>query len=427
MPRIVLPKLHTGQIDAYNARSKLHAVRCGRRWGKTVMAVAIAADRALNGRRVAIMTPEHKQFTEPYDALDELLDPVMRSSNQSTGRMRLTTGGHIDFWQLNDNLKAGRGREYHDVLIDEAAFTKNVQMMEIFERAIKPTTLTTDGSVWAFSTPNGVDPDNFFYRICTEPKLGWTDFHAPTATNPYVTPELIAKEMASMHPLVAQQEYLAEFVNWSSATFFQLAYFLINGQPVAYPKHCGTVFAIMDCAVKSGSANDATAVLYCAYDPFAVGHKLTWLDYELHMIDAASLEFLAPAVLARCDDLARQCGARDGATGILAEDAAGGSVLIQQAAARGWAVHALDMSLTMKGKDERAMIAGGPAYRGDCKISEFAFNKLVEWRGRTLNHLTQQVTTFRIGDKDAAKRADDLLDCAAYSIIVACADRLTAG
>lgn len=71
------------------------------------------------------------------------------------------------------------------------------------------------------------------------------------------------------------------------------------------------------------------------------------------------------------------------------------------------------------------MLAGGPAYAGDVKISQYAFDKTVEWKGRTLNHLLQQVTTFRIGDKEAYKRADDLLDCAAYSIIVACADRRT--
>ena len=59
--------------------------------------------------------------------------------------------------------------------------------------------------------------------------------------------------------------------------------------------------------------------------------------------------------------------------------------------------------------------------------SQAAFDKVQEWRGRTLNHLLQQVTTFRIGDKDAAKRADDLLDCAAYSLIVACADSRTMG
>ena len=142
----------------------------------------------------------------------------------------------------------------------------------------------------------------------------------------------------------------------------------------------------------------------------------------MHSIDAASLEHLAPRVLQRCEDLAKQCKARNGSIGLLVEDAAGGQVLIQQARARGWPIKPIDSKITARGKDERAMIAGGAAYAGKCKISRHAYDKTVEWRGRTMNHLIQQVTTFRIGDKEAYKRADDLLDCAAYSMIVGCTD-----
>jgi hypothetical protein len=87
----------------------------------------------------------------------------------------------------------------------------------------------------------------------------------------------------------------------------------------------------MDCAVKSGTANDATAILYCSISQFH-GHPLIWLDYEMHSIEAASLEYLAPRVLKRCEELAAQCNARNGSLGLLVEDAAGGQVLIQQAA-----------------------------------------------------------------------------------------------
>jgi len=114
--------------------------------------------------------------------------------------------------------------------------------------------------------------------------------------------------------------------------------------------------------------------------------------------------------------LAAQCGARRGSIGLFVEDAAGGTVLIQQGQAKGWPVTPIPSKLMAKGKDERAMIAGGPAYRGECKISRHAFDKVIPWKGRNLNHLVHQVVTFRIGDKDASKRADDLLDTACYSI-----------
>lgn len=421
---LTMPTFHKGQAEIYTGRTQYNVVSCGRRWGKTKQLIALAADSAMRGEKVGVFTPEHKQLLEPYDELREILQPVTVRASKTEGTIRTKKGGVVDFWPLNDNELAGRGREYHRVLIDEGAFTKNGQMLDIWTRSIKPTLLTTRGDAWVFSTPNGIDPNNFFYRIWHEPDFGWKTFHAPTSTNPYVPQDELEKERKSAHPLVWQQEFLAEFVSWDSASFFTLDFFLDHGKPVAYPAKCDGVFAIMDCAVKSGSAHDATAILYCSVSKFH-GHPLIWLDYEMYSIEAASLEFLAPKILARCEELAKQCGSRNGSLGILVEDAAGGQVLIQQAVPRGWPIKAIDSKLTARGKDERAMLAGGPSYRGDCKISQYAFDKTTEWKGRTLNHLLQQVTTFRIGDKDAYKRADDLLDCATYSIITACADSRT--
>ena len=421
---IRLPTFHPGQADIYWGKTQYNVVGCGRRWGKTKLLVGLAADYAAKGRRVGIFTPEHKQLLEPYDELRQILLPVTARASKTEGTIRTTTGGLVDFWPLTDNELAGRGREYHRVLVDEAAFTKNGQMLDLWNRSIKPTLLTTKGDAWVFSTPSGIDPNNFFYRIWHEADMGWTTFHAPTSSNPYVPLDELEKEKRAAHPLVWRQEFLAEFVSWDSETFFRLDFFLVDGKPVPFPKKCDSVFAILDCAVKSGSENDATAVLYCATSEF-YGHPLVWLDWELHSIEAASLEFLAPKILARCEELAKETRARQGSIGMLVEDAAGGQVLIQQARPRGWPITAIDSKLTARGKDERAMLAGGPAYRGDAKISQYAFDKVQDWKGRSMNHLLQQVTTYRLGDKESYRRADDLLDCAAYSIIVTCADRRT--
>ena len=127
-------------------------------------------------------------------------------------------------------------------------------------------------------------------------------------------------------------------------------------------------------------------------------------------------------ILQKLEKYAAACGARNGSQGLWVEDAAGGSVLIQQAKAKGWQVRAIPAKLMMKGKDERAMLAGGPAFRRECKVSKFAFDKVVEWKGRSMNHLMRQVTSFRMADPDAYKRADDLMDCATYSIALVLAD-----
>lgn len=422
MAEILIPKLHAGQQNIWENRAQLNIVCCGRRFGKTKLMVAIGASSSIQGRKAGLFTPEHKQLAEPYSELEEILNPVVKRKSKTAGEIRLKTKGLIDFWAVNDNDLAGRGREYHVGCMDEAAFGKDKQLLDIWRKSIKPALLTTRGSFWLFSTPNGINQDNFFYQAWHDPELGFKQFHAPTSNNPYVPLDELEKERQSAHPLVWKQEFLAEFVSWDSATFFKLDYFLDNGLPVGYPTKCDAVFAVLDCAAKSGTNNDATGIIYFAVSLYHE-HPLTILDYEMHSIDAAMLEFLAPKVLEKCETFAKECNARNGSMGAMVEDAAGGIVLLQQAKAKGWDMRAIPSALMAKGKDERAMIAGGPAYQGLCKLSRHAFDKTVEWKGRTQNHLIYQLTTFRIGDKEAYRRADDLLDCVTYGIALTLSDQ----
>lgn len=400
------------------------------------MMVTLTGDPPIKGRKSAIFTPESSQWREPFDDLKESLQPLIRRSDASKGLIRLSTrgplndGGKVDFWHCDDNPLAGRGREYHRVCGDEIAFAKNSQMAMLWKKAIRPTLATTQGEAWFFSTPNGADPENFFWQLCNNPELGFTEHYAPSSASPYMPPEELALIKAGEHPLVFLQEYEAKFVDWGAESFFKPEWFLgADGQPVGYPTKCDGVFAVMDCAAKSGSQNDATGVAYFAFHKFAPQGqpRLIILDYEMHAITAAMLETLAPRVLARCTELAGQCGARFGSMGAFVEDAAGGIVLNQQAKLRGWPLHAIDSDLMMKGKDERAMMAGGPAYQELCKISRYAMDKIMDWKGRRTNHLWHQLLSFRIGDKDAYKRPDDLLDCVCYGIVILLVNRKLPG
>jgi hypothetical protein len=51
------------------------------------------------------------------------------------------------------------------------------------------------------------------------------------------------------------------------------------------------------------------------------------------------------------------------------------------------------------------------------KFVHESFNKLVEFKNESKNHALKQILSYRIGDKEAYKRADDLADCFAYSVI----------
>lgn len=427
-----LPFFHTGQVKAYQNRTRYQALRCGRRWGKTDYFKILAGDCVAKGRNVGIFVPNYKIQTEVYAELEDSLSAIKKSASKGEWVQRFTTGGRIDFWSL-ENERAGRSRKYHLALIDEAAFTKNNTMMGTWEKAIAPTLLDFEGEAVVASTPNGIDEENFFYQVCMKPEMGFREYHAPTYENPFMPMPLpretkeqwllrrrkeFEKLKRTNHPLVYQQEYLAEFVDWSGVAFFEKDKMLVDGLPVKIPQHVDFVFATLDTAVKDGQEHDGTAVVYWGRSKH-VGHPLVILDWDIIQIQGALLETWLPTVFQTLDALASQTKARFGSVGVWIEDKMSGSVLLQQAANRGWAAQPIDSKLTGVGKDGRAISVSGYVYQGLVKFSELAWNKTKMFKGFEKNHLASQVLTFTIGDKNAATRADDLLDAFCYGVAIA--------
>jgi len=416
-----LPQLHEGQQSAFNALSRFSVIRCGRRWGKTAMMQVIACAGAAQGEKIGWFAPDYKIQSEAFREITDYLSPMIKQASKIDGIIQTTTGGRIDFWTL-ENERAGRSRKYHKVFIDEAAFTKP-NMPKVWQTAIKPALLDYQGSCLVASTPNGVDSDNFFWQICNQPEHGFTEYHAPTHTNPYLPPEELLKLEKENHPLVFKQEYLAEFVDWSGEAFFNIEKLLVDGRAIPMPTVCDGVFAVIDTAVKGGVEHDGTAVIYCAVNHF-YGQPLIILDWDIVQIDGALLESWMPTVLDRLEELARLTGARTGTkVGVHIEDASAGAILLQQGRIRGWNTHPIDSTLTSQGKDVRALDVSGYYHQDKIKICEYAYDKTVNFKGATRNHLITQITGFRIGDKDAYKRADDLLDAFVYSLAIGVGDK----
>lgn len=415
-----LPKPHAGQIEIWTNRARFNRVRCGRRWGKTFMAQMIASAAATNGKRVGWFVPQYKILAEAFNEMRDMLHEIKLPGGGKDGIIHVEGGGRVDFWSL-ENDRAGRSRKYHTVIIDEAAFTKP-NMLHIWQTSIKPTLLDYGGDAWVLSTPNGISDDNFFYMIGEDEQLGFKDHHAPTHANPFLPQEELVKLEKENHPLVFRQEYLAEFVDWAGVAFFSVDKLLHEGKPVAYPTKIDGVFAIIDTAVKGGKEHDGTAIVYCSKSQF-FGHPLVILDWDVVQIDGALLENYLPSVFNRLEELSKLTEARYGSLGVWIEDAAAGAILLQQGRTRGWPTHKIDSKLTMAGKDERAISVSGYFHQGKIKISQHAFDKTVTFKNATRNHLLTQVTNFRLGDKDAATRADDLLDCFVYSLAIGVGDK----
>lgn len=427
---VQLPTFHRAQAKLrwVMSQSRFVAARCGRRWGKNVLGESVAVDDATHGLLVGWFAPENRRAAESYNAISEMLEPVKKNSSKTDHVIRTVTGGCIDFWSLEDE-NAGRGRKYHRIIIDEAAFAKKKVALETWSRAVRPTLVDYAGRALVMSNTNGIDPDNLLWALCNEPRHGFVQFHAPTHSNPHLPREEVDALQRDNEPLVYQQEFLAEFVDWSGAAFFAREKLLKDGQPVEWPRRCETVFAIIDSATKTGTKNDGTGVVYCAVvaNPITavsadgkIGprYSLVILDWDLSQIEGALLETWLPTVFQNLEDMAGKCAARNGSVGALIEDKASGMILIQQAQRRGWPAQAIDSKLTALGKDERAISVSGYVYRGLVRVSRPAYDKTTNYKGTTRNHLLGQVVGFRVGDKDAA-RQDDLLDAFTYSCAIA--------
>lgn len=212
--------------------------------------------------------------------------------------------------------------------------------------------------------------------------------------------------------------------NWkirhTGRAFFDLQALLVDGQPVQPPKRCDEIFAVIDSATKTGKANDATAVVWCARTKAgAYPHPVAVLDWDTIQLEGSLLEAWLPSVLQRGQELARQCGARRGFVGVWIEDKDSGQILLQQARRKELPAYAIDSKVTGKGKDERALGVSGYVYNGQVKLTEHAFHKTVDLKGVSKNHMISQIENFQIADPAAAKRADDLLDAWVYAIVVA--------
>lgn len=467
--RVILPTLHSGQVRALkatqpserqlsisldfedNAGGSRRAVRCGRRWGKTALDQVWLGDGAIKGYPVAIFAPDYKRMSEVFEEMKTTLKPVTvkrGGANKTDGVIRLVTGGRVDFWTLEDE-NAGRSRKYKRVVIDEGAFAK-ANMLAVWERAIEPTLLDLNGDCMVTSNTNGIDPENFLWQICNDPRHGFIEVHEPTWHNPHVPGRLFEHSMPSQmsptdpeyaeleakldalhearraeyyarlkertHPLVHAQEYEAEFVDWSGAAFFTTDKWLDeNGQPYPDPHRVDTVFAVVDSAVKAGSQNDGTAVVYFARNKYT-GVPLYVIDWDIIQIEGANLYPWLESVFANLTAMAQRLGAREGVRGVWVEDKASGTILLQQAKKLRDDVFPIGGQWLTFGKDERALAVSSYHYQASVKILRCAYDKVTLYKGAHRNHLIGQVAGFRIGDKDAAKRADDLLDAYVHGL-----------
>ena len=238
------------------------ALVCGRRWGKSTILITLAIDAALSGKRVGVFAPTRTLMSPLLMEIAAALQSVSHASiNRVLGEIRLPGGGHVDFWSADHSQRAGRGRKYHLVLIDEAAHDETY-LTDAFSAAIAPTLIDYAGSIVEASTPNGLDPTNHFWQAAHLAELGFVVHHAPTSANPHLPPEEIRALRATMRPEIANQELDALFVSLEGMSIFPLASLLEDGEPVPDDRPIDTIGVTIDSAAgEAGFEHDGTAAI----------------------------------------------------------------------------------------------------------------------------------------------------------------------
>ena len=207
---VQLPKLHDGQRRVLAEAKRYNVLACGRRWGKTTLLEDLAVNAAIDGKRVGWFAPNYALLEEAYGRIRKTLDDVVTTAAQSPHpRLELVTQGAVEFWTLEDPYKPARGRAYHLVIVDEAAFAKRLEVA--WEESIGPTLTDYQGSAWFASTPKG---RNYFHRLWVrgqgeDPE--WCSWQMPTSTNPHIAPEELDARRRTMTRAAYRQEYEAEF------------------------------------------------------------------------------------------------------------------------------------------------------------------------------------------------------------------------
>ena len=284
--RIKLPKLHAAQQKVHDEAKRFNVLDCGRRFGKTSMAIYLVVMALLAGQPVAWFSPTYKMLEDVWRQINERIFLIIQDKSEQEHRIETITGGILDMWSL-DAADAARGRKYALVIVDEAAMVAN--LMDIWNLVIRPMLMDLEGDAWFFSTPKG---RNGFYKLHLfgrdEDNRDWKSWVFPSWANPYLPKAEIEALKETMTEEAYRQEILAEFLENAGSVFRNIAaatMALVNDSPTNHIGH--NIIAGVDW----GKQNDFTAIsIGCAQCRRELAlDRFNQIDYSFQVTRLAAL------------------------------------------------------------------------------------------------------------------------------------------
>ncbi len=214
--KIKLYRPHPGQAKIHLSKARFRIVACGRRFGKTLLAVNEIVKQAWErpGTTNFWIAPTYAQSKIALNLVLRHFRRAVREVNKSELWVELLSGGRIDFKSAErpDNL---RGFGIHFVVIDEAGYIRD----EVWKEVVRPALIDTRGRLLAIGTPKG---RNWFYELWLKGQGDDPDYKSwqmPTWVNPYIPRSEIEELRRTLPERVFRQEIEAEFLEESGGVF----------------------------------------------------------------------------------------------------------------------------------------------------------------------------------------------------------------
>ncbi len=209
--------MHAAQREVFESPARFKVIAAGRRFGKTLLAVAACIIAAASKEDAVVwwVSPSHNQSRMALRTVAKMIPRGHREVNRTLSEIYLSNGARICFksGERWDNL---RGEGLDLVVIDEAAFVSQ----ELWTQAIRPTLSDKNGRALLIGTFDG---ENWFYdlwRFALDPaNVQWAGWRFPTAANPYIPPEEIEEARRNLPKEVFGQEYEASPLAFAGAVF----------------------------------------------------------------------------------------------------------------------------------------------------------------------------------------------------------------
>jgi PBSX family phage terminase large subunit len=201
--------LHESQKQVARDRHRFRVLCCGRRWGKTTLAIdQIKGQAAKPDSRIAYIAPTYQQARDiAWEQLKRECLEASASINESRLEITLINGSRIILrgWEAIETL---RGQKFDLIVLDEVAMMR--EFWSKWQEVIRPTLTDTKGEGMFISTPRGF---NHFYDLFN---LQYKDsdfisFHFTSYDNPFIPVEELDKARKEVTEDRFAQEYMADF------------------------------------------------------------------------------------------------------------------------------------------------------------------------------------------------------------------------